>query len=92
MIIIVEKVEVVMVFAGLFLLRYFKPRFKKSIPGITITSPDSDETVTAKSKPYGEPFVIRPDEYRIEQEQKGKKVKEEKGFVGIKEFVKKMKK
>ena len=39
---------------------------------------------------YGEPFVVRPNEYELEQEQlKGKK---EKGFENVKKFVKKMKK
>ena len=43
-------------------------------------------------KPYGEPFVIRPNEYEIEQEQKRAEAKKEKGFENIKEFVKKVEK
>lgn len=43
-------------------------------------------------KPYGTPFVVRPDEYRTEQEQKKAQAKKEKGFENVKEFVKGMEK
>lgn len=85
--IVLSKFELVIMFAGLILLhllRHFKPRFTKSIPEEIFPFVPPLEY----SKPYGEPFVIRPDEYRIEQEQKKKQAKREKGFENIKDFVK----
>ena len=48
----------------------------------TVSSPEKKEA-------YGEPFVVRPDEYRVEQEQKKEEIEEE-GFEPISEFVKKI--